>query len=336
MLLGRPRRAGWSCGCTPTSSRPAPACSSPSSSTPPAPTTARTSPTPTSTRWPAGDTVATLLPGVEFSTRSPYPGRPPAAGRRRDGRAGHRLQSGQLLHVVHAVLHRPRRAGDGDDPGRGAVGGDRRRGGRAAPRRRRAPAGGRAGRPRRARRAVLPATSPTGRACRWPGPSSCPATDRRQAPAALSTCTWKLAPSSDSHPFSRAPATMASHRSAQSGAVARLLGGGAQGSRVEERGVGVLDAAQPGAFEHLGGLLVGDLPEGEVQPGEVVDVDDPRLGALLRASHHLDDHRGSPSRCACRPLGTRQSTEKRGGSRGPPGGGAQQRPGELPGRRPAR
>ena len=29
----------------------------------------------TSTRWPARDTVATLLPGVEFCTRSPYPGR---------------------------------------------------------------------------------------------------------------------------------------------------------------------------------------------------------------------------------------------------------------------
>ena len=41
--------------------------------TPPPPTTAPTSPTTTSTRWPTRDTVATLLPGAEFSTRAPYP-----------------------------------------------------------------------------------------------------------------------------------------------------------------------------------------------------------------------------------------------------------------------
>ena len=40
----------------------------------------------------ASDTVATLLPGVEFSTRSPYPGRPAPPRSRRDGRPGHRLQ----------------------------------------------------------------------------------------------------------------------------------------------------------------------------------------------------------------------------------------------------
>ena len=44
-----------------------------SSSARPRSTTARTSSTPTSTRSPGRRTVATLLPGAEFSTRSPYP-----------------------------------------------------------------------------------------------------------------------------------------------------------------------------------------------------------------------------------------------------------------------
>jgi len=39
----------------------------------------------------ACDTVATLLPGVEFATRSPYPGRPRTDRRRRPGGTGHRL-----------------------------------------------------------------------------------------------------------------------------------------------------------------------------------------------------------------------------------------------------
>ena len=55
----------------------------------------------------AEPTVATLLPGAEFSTRSTYP----------DARAlldagalvalCHRLQSWQQLHHIHALLHRP-------------------------------------------------------------------------------------------------------------------------------------------------------------------------------------------------------------------------------------
>ena len=49
------------------------ACSSPSSSAAPRPITARTSPTPTSRRWPASSTVATFLPATDFSTRQPYP-----------------------------------------------------------------------------------------------------------------------------------------------------------------------------------------------------------------------------------------------------------------------
>ncbi len=54
------------------------------------------------------------------------PGRPPAARRRRQRGAGHRLQPRLVVHLVDAVLHRPRRTGDADDPGRGGVGGDRR------------------------------------------------------------------------------------------------------------------------------------------------------------------------------------------------------------------
>ena len=79
-------------------------------------------------------TVATLLPGAEFSTRSPYPDARAAARRRRDGRAGHRLQPRLVVHVVDAVLHRARRPRDADDAGRGAVGGHRRRRAGAAPR----------------------------------------------------------------------------------------------------------------------------------------------------------------------------------------------------------
>ena len=73
LLAGR--QAAWSCGCTATSSATGRACSSRSSWGRPASTTAPTCPTPTSRRSPgaADTTVATLLPGVEFSTRSPYP-----------------------------------------------------------------------------------------------------------------------------------------------------------------------------------------------------------------------------------------------------------------------
>jgi imidazolonepropionase len=46
------------------------------------------------------------------------PGRAPPARRRRHGRARDRLQPGQLVHVVDAVLHRPRRPRDAHDAGR--------------------------------------------------------------------------------------------------------------------------------------------------------------------------------------------------------------------------
>ena len=73
---------------------PGPASSSPSSWARPVSTTAPICPTPTSTRWPTRrHTVATLLPGVEFCTRSPYPDARAAARRRGRDRPGHRLQS---------------------------------------------------------------------------------------------------------------------------------------------------------------------------------------------------------------------------------------------------
>ena len=77
------------------------------------PTTAPISPTPTSTRWPARAPWPGCCPGVEFSTRQPYPD----ARRLLDAGvtvvARHRLQPGQLLHVLDAVLHRARGARDG-------------------------------------------------------------------------------------------------------------------------------------------------------------------------------------------------------------------------------
>jgi imidazolonepropionase len=54
----------------------------------------------------SSETVATLLPAAEFSTRAPYPD----ARRGRDGGAGQRLQSRVQLHDEPAVLHRARGA----------------------------------------------------------------------------------------------------------------------------------------------------------------------------------------------------------------------------------
>ena len=145
----------------------APASSSPSSSAPPPPTTAPTSPTPTSTPSRSGDTVATLLPGAEFSTRAAWPD----ARRLLDAGATVALSTdcnpGSSFTSSDAVLHRPRRTGHGDDPGRGASG----RPPRAAPRpcaaptsaaspRAPAPTSPCSTRPRTS-------TSPTGRASRW-------------------------------------------------------------------------------------------------------------------------------------------------------------------------
>jgi imidazolonepropionase len=93
-------------------------------------------------------TVATLLPGAEFSTRSPYP----------DARAlldagalvalGHRLQSRIELHDVHATVHRPGGQGNAHDSGGGRYGSDSRGSGGSATRRCRADPGGRSRRSR--------------------------------------------------------------------------------------------------------------------------------------------------------------------------------------------
>ncbi len=131
-----------------------PACSSPPSSARP-PITAPTCPTPTSTPLADSGVVAGLLPGVEFSTRQPYPD----ARRLLDAGvtvcAGDGLQPRQLLHVVDAVLHRRRRARHGHEPTRGAVVGDQGWRGVAAPRRRRTSGSRREGRLRGAQRPVV-------------------------------------------------------------------------------------------------------------------------------------------------------------------------------------
>ena len=115
----------------------------------------------------SGDTVATLLPGAEFSTRARLPRRAPAARRGRHRRARRRLQPRHELHDEHPVLHRARRARDGHDARRGGLGGDRRRRPRAAPRRRRPPRRRRARRRRAARRPEPPPPRlPAGRAAR--------------------------------------------------------------------------------------------------------------------------------------------------------------------------
>ena len=124
--------------------------------------TAPTSTTRTSPPSPARDTVATLLPGVEFSTRQPYPDARRLHRRGRDRRARERLQPRVELHELDAAHDRPRRARDGDDARRGGLGGDGRRSAGAAARRRRRRRAGHARRPRAARRADAARTWPTG------------------------------------------------------------------------------------------------------------------------------------------------------------------------------
>ena len=72
-------------------------------------------------------TIATLLPGVEFSTKQPYPDGRRLIDAGRAGRDRLRLQPRLVLHQQRALLHRPGRARDGADPGRGGPRRDVRR-----------------------------------------------------------------------------------------------------------------------------------------------------------------------------------------------------------------
>ena len=110
-------------------------------------TTAPTSRTPTSTRCATPAPSPRCCPGVEFSTRQPYPD----ARRLLDAGVRVALASdcnpGSLLHQLDPAVHRAGGPGDGDDPGRGGV--------------RRHAAGRRRARPRRRRRAGRRAGGPT-------------------------------------------------------------------------------------------------------------------------------------------------------------------------------
>ena len=66
----------------------------------------------TSTCSRASATVATLLPGAEFSTRSAYPSARRLLDARRDGRARDRLQPGLVVRDEHGLRHRARGARD--------------------------------------------------------------------------------------------------------------------------------------------------------------------------------------------------------------------------------
>ncbi len=122
----------------------------------------------------AGTTVATLLPGVEFSTRSPYPDARHLARRRRRRRARDRLQPRDVQHGIHAVRRRARGARDADDRSGGP--GGRHGRGRPGPAAHATSAGWRWVRgptsPCSTRRRT--STSPTGPGCRSPAPSSSP------------------------------------------------------------------------------------------------------------------------------------------------------------------
>ena len=112
-------------------------------------------------------TVATLLPGAEFSTRQPYPDARRLLQRRRDGRPGDRLQSRHVLHDVDAVLRCSRGTRHAHDNGGSGLVGNGGRRPRAAPRRRRLPGARRARRPGHPGRPVtraprVPAGRPVG------------------------------------------------------------------------------------------------------------------------------------------------------------------------------
>ena len=123
----------------------------------------------------ASDTVATLLPAVEFSCRQPYPDAPAAARRGRHRGHRDRLQPGLLLHLEHGPVRGLRRPGHAPD--------HRRK---------------RCGRPPRA--APGPCAAPTSAiSARAPGPT-CSCWTPRPTP------TWPTAPASRSPPPSGAKA----------------------------------------------------------------------------------------------------------------------------------
>ena len=101
-------------------------------------------------------TIATLLPGVEFSTRSPYPDARALIDAGCHGGARERLQPGLLLHLVDAAVRRPGRPGDADDPCGGGVVGHRRRSASTGSRGRRRTRPRHARTPDGARRPVVP------------------------------------------------------------------------------------------------------------------------------------------------------------------------------------
>ncbi len=106
---------GSGCACTPRSSRPRPRCRS-GVELGAASVDHCTHLEPEDVDALAGSgTVATLLPGAEFSTRSPYPDARRLLDAGVDGRARERLQPGLLVHDLDAVLHRRRGPGHGDD-----------------------------------------------------------------------------------------------------------------------------------------------------------------------------------------------------------------------------
>ena len=110
---------------TPTSWRPAAACSSRASSASSPSTTAPTSPTPTSTPSRDSRHDRDAAAGRRVLDPLALPRRAAAARRRGTRRARERLQPGLVLHLLDAAVHRARGPRDADEPGRGAARRDR-------------------------------------------------------------------------------------------------------------------------------------------------------------------------------------------------------------------
>ena len=144
-------------------------------------------------------TVATLLPGVEFSCRQPYPDARRLLGAGVTVAHRHRLQPRVVLHLEHGAVRRAGRPGDGHDHlGSGLVG-HRRRRPRAAPGRCRVPRRRRPGRRADARRplAHLPGL-PARRAADGRGLARGP--PGRRPPPGAGRLTGPVAPGTDEDP----------------------------------------------------------------------------------------------------------------------------------------